>query len=43
VTRIKERRLDMIGPAKRRSCAGAWVCLKKEKKNQEMKKDAKNS
>jgi hypothetical protein len=41
VTRIRERRLEWIGLGTRRSCASAWVCLKKERKIQELKKDAK--
>jgi hypothetical protein len=32
----------MIGLGTRRSCASARVCLKKERKIQELKKDAKN-
>jgi hypothetical protein len=41
VTRIRERRLEMIGLGTRRSYASARVCLKKERKIQELKKDAK--
>src|SRR6266446_1588227 len=41
LTRIRERRLEWIGLGTRRSCASARVCLKKERKIQELKKDAK--
>ena len=37
-----KRRLEMIGLGTRRSCASARVCLKKERKIQELKKYAKN-